>query len=294
MTSSKYKSSNFVDVKIEEEEDNNLPSVVITDEQSEQQNEHREYRENPSIDYGNKANQDNHQKYRQFNHQDNIKSNKLNKSTLPGASHYHYGHRRSLSFGSKPIYARASIVPPIRRNGSLRQPFAPQRRLSVVTSVVALVEKNPGQNPGDKSVSFSSNQIWTLAVLSLASFTSMLAMSILAPFFPLEASNKGMRETVYGLVFSMYALVIMIVSPLSGILIPIIGPKFTLLAGIFVAGVSNILFGLLDQIDDLQTFTAFCFIVRIFKALGAAAFSTASYTIIMQIFPDNIGTAFVS
>ena len=115
-----------------------------------------------------------------------------------------------------------------------------------------------------------------------------------APFFPLEASQKGMRETVYGFVFSVYALVIMIVSPFVGKLIPIIGPKFMLISGVFVAGVANILFGLLDQINDLSTFTTFCFVVRTFEALGAAAFSTASYTILMQVFPDNIGTAFVS
>jgi len=67
-----------------------------------------------------------------------------------------------------------------------------------------------------------------------------------------------------------------------------------LISGVFITGASNVLFGLLDRIDDLPTFTAYCFVVRIFEALGAAAFSTASYTIIMQVFPDNIGTAFVS
>ncbi|CAG2163322.1 unnamed protein product [Oppiella nova] len=187
-------------------------------------------------------------------------------------SHHHRVHpRRSLSQGATP---RSKNPHPLL----IRQPLAPQRRLSV--SKLKL------------NANYSGYQKSTLFCLSIVSFTSMLSMSLIAPFFPLEASNKGMRETIYGFVFSVYALVIMIFSPIAGKLIPIIGPNFMLISGVFVAGVANVLFGVLDKIDDLPTFTAYCFIVRIFEALGAASFSTASYTIIMQVFPDNIGTAF--
>lgn len=187
-------------------------------------------------------------------------------------SHHHRVHpRRSLSQGATPRSRHPLLI---------RQPLAPQRRLSV--SKLKL------------NNNYSGYQKSSLICLSIVSFTSMLAMSLIAPFFPLEASMKGMRETIYGFVFSVYALVIMIMSPISGKLVPILGAKFMLVSGVFVAGVANILFGVLDKIDDLPTFTAFCFIVRTFEALGAAAFSVASYTIIMQVFPDNIGTAFVS
>ena len=117
-------------------------------------------------------------------------------------------------------------------------------------------------------------------------------MSIMAPFFPNEASNKGMSETVSGFVFSFYALIVMISSPILGSLLPVIGAKFMLISGIFASGVSNILFGTLDRIIDLTSFTVFCFIVRATEAIGVAAFSTASYTYIMYVFPDDIGTAF--
>ena len=101
-----------------------------------------------------------------------------------------------------------------------------------------------------------------------------------------------MSETVSGLVFSTYALVVMISSPFMGYLIPHIGAKFLLISGVFCAGVSNILFGLLDQIESKTLFTFYCFVVRSFEAVGAAAFSTASYTYIMHSFPDDVGTAF--
>lgn len=138
------------------------------------------------------------------------------------------------------------------------------------------------------------NQHLVLVCLSFINFTSMLAMSIIAPFFPKEAAMKGMRESVNGLVFSTYAFVLMVLSPIMSYIIPQAGPKLVLILGVLICGVSNILFGLLDQVDDLTTFTWLCFVVRICEAVGGTAFGTSTYTILMQEFPDNVGTAFVS
>src|SRR5437899_1752165 len=66
--------------------------------------------------------------------------------------HHHYRlHRRSLSFGAKPIGFFQPYQPP-------RQPYAPQRRLSV--AVAARVTR--------VKTKFSSIQLWTLASLSFA------------------------------------------------------------------------------------------------------------------------------
>lgn len=180
------------------------------------------------------------------------------------------GLRRSLSYDT---------LPKMKKKMTICQPIAVQRRLAVSRIKVQFRHKD---------------QHLILICLAMISFTSMLAMAIIAPFFPTEAAQKGMRESVNGLVFSVYALVLMVFSPVMSIIIPTVGSKLTLLVGVFVAGISNILFGLLDQIDDLQIFTTFCFLVRIFEAIGATAFSTATYTILMEEFSDNIGTAFVS
>ncbi|XP_076326366.1 MFS-type transporter SLC18B1-like isoform X2 [Tachypleus tridentatus] len=85
-------------------------------------------------------------------------------------------------------------------------------------------------------------------------------MSIIAPFFPQE--------------------------------LPIVGVKFTFLTGVLFSGVSNILFGLLVLVESNVVFHVFCFVVRSFEALGTAAFCTASYTIIFEMFPDDVGTVF--
>ncbi|PSN30862.1 hypothetical protein C0J52_20666 [Blattella germanica] len=125
---------------------------------------------------------------------------------------------------------------------------------------------------------FTRTQKLALTSLALVDFISFCSMSIMAPFFPKEAFQKGMSETVSGLVFSFYAL------------LPRVGAKFLFMAGMFVAGSCNLLFGTLAYIDDYTTFTTYCFLVRGMEALGASAYATASYVFVVDIFPDNIGS----
>lgn len=169
-------------------------------------------------------------------------------------------------------------MPRMKKKPTICQPMAVQRRLAVSQWKVRFRYRE---------------QHMTLICLALISFTSMLAMSIIAPFFPIEATAKGMSQSVNGLVFSVYSMVLMVFSPVMSVTIPVIGSKLTLILGVFVAGIANILFGLLDKIDDLNTFTVYCFVVRAFVAMGVTAFSTASYTILMEQFSNKIGTAFV-
>lgn len=53
-------------------------------------------------------------------------------------------------------------------------------------------------------------------MLAIVEFMSFCSMSIMAPFYPKEASGKGMSETMAGFVFSFYALVMFISSPIFG------------------------------------------------------------------------------
>lgn len=41
-------------------------------------------------------------------------------------------------------------------------------------------------------------------------------MSIMAPFFPKEASEKGLSDVLSGFVFSFYALIMFLTSPIFG------------------------------------------------------------------------------
>lgn len=46
----------------------------------------------------------------------------------------------------------------------------------------------------------------------------------------------------------------------------------------------------LALIEDVTTFTTLCFVVRGLEALGASAYSTASYVFVVNAFPDSIGS----
>lgn len=56
----------------------------------------------------------------------------------------------------------------------------------------------------------------TLISLALVDFMSFCSMSIMAPFFPREAALKGLTDTMCGLVFSFYAVVMFLTSPFFG------------------------------------------------------------------------------
>ncbi|XP_018321088.1 MFS-type transporter SLC18B1-like [Agrilus planipennis] len=137
---------------------------------------------------------------------------------------------------------------------------------------------------------FSSTQKVTLISLSFVNFMSFCSMSIMAPFFPKEAAEKGLSDTLSGFVFSFYALVMFLTSPLFGKIIPRVGAKFLFISGIFVAGTCNILFGALEYVHDYTSFVGLCFTIRGFEALGASAFSTATHVFVIRCFPEYIST----
>lgn len=64
--------------------------------------------------------------------------------------------------------------------------------------------------------SFTRKQKLTLTSLALADFISFCSMSIMAPFFPREAAEKGLSDTLSGFIFSFYALVVFLTSPIFG------------------------------------------------------------------------------
>ena len=211
------------------------------------------------------------------------------------------GHRIT-NFDDKLRSQDSPLLPPVRRALSLsssypdpiqicrmRRLYCPRQPPTMLRRTLSISRTNLSKKKKKKLTSYQKH---VLFCLSMISFTSFLCMSIMAPFFPLEASAKGMSGTVSGLVFSCYALVVMVSSPLLGHILPKVGAKFMLISGVFAAGVTNILFGLLNRIESTEHFTIYCFLVRSCEALSAAAFTTASYTYIMYTFPDDIGTAF--
>ncbi|KAK9738924.1 Major Facilitator Superfamily [Popillia japonica] len=98
-----------------------------------------------------------------------------------------------------------------------------------------------------------------------------------------------MSETLAGLVFSFYAMVVFVSSPVFGKLLPRFGVKITFIFGIITSGICSIMFGSLQFVNDSTAFTVLSFVIRGTEALGASAYSTAGYVLIINIFPKNGG-----
>ncbi|KAK9879737.1 hypothetical protein WA026_006797 [Henosepilachna vigintioctopunctata] len=137
---------------------------------------------------------------------------------------------------------------------------------------------------------FTLRQKLALVMLATVDFMSFCSMSIMAPFYPKEAEVKGMSTSTAGFVFGFYALVVVLSSPVFGKIMPRMGVKLSFILGILLSGTCNVVFGMLNMVNDLTTFTVLSFVIRGLEALGAGAYSTAGYVIIVNVFPDHAGT----
>jgi len=141
----------------------------------------------------------------------------------------------------------------------------------------------------------SRRQTLILCCLALAELTSEMCLSIMAPFFPSEASQKGVSNMLSGWIFATFALVQFAISPLFGRIIPHFGSRLLIVTGQFLGGGCIILFGFLDRIgssDSNAIFIVYCFILRIVLAVGCTASMTSGFAITASVFPNHIATIF--
>ncbi|ETE67878.1 hypothetical protein L345_06331, partial [Ophiophagus hannah] len=143
----------------------------------------------------------------------------------------------------------------------------------------------------------SREQMFIMISTASLNFGSMVCYSILGPFFPKEAEKKGVSSTIVGFIFGCFALFNFLTSLIMGKYLVQIGAKFMFIAGMFVSGCVTILFGLsdgkdgfLDRAPDGPIFIGLCFLVRAMDAIGFAAAATASFSILINAFPQNVAT----
>ncbi|XP_053143687.1 MFS-type transporter SLC18B1 isoform X2 [Hemicordylus capensis] len=153
-----------------------------------------------------------------------------------------------------------------------------------------LPDNDRPQVASEESRRLTKDQIFTLIATASINFSSMICYSILGPFFPKEAENKGASSTIIGLIFGCFALFNFLTSLIMGQFLVQIGAKFMFVTGMFISGCVTILFGMLDRAPDGPIFIALCFLVRTVDAIGFAAAMTASFSILAKAFPNNIAT----
>ncbi|GFW11961.1 MFS-type transporter SLC18B1 [Trichonephila clavipes] len=105
----------------------------------------------------------------------------------------------------------------------------------------------------------------------------------------LRARQKGLSAEQYSLVFGVYSLSQITFSVIVGRSLTKIGPKFIVLAGLFLTGGSTILFGCLEKSPGGPIFFWLCMAVRAVEGAGFAAYLTSSLAVIVRTFPTNPG-----
>lgn len=103
-----------------------------------------------------------------------------------------------------------------------------------------------------------------------------------------------MSPSLYGLVFGIFELGQFLFAPLAGYLIPHLGTKFSLTIGLFITGWCTVVFGSLQWCPGGMTYFWLAFILRFVSSTGAAAYFTASFTLIATDFSERISSLFVS
>ena len=92
--------------------------------------------------------------------------------------------------------------------------------------------------------------VWIL----FCTVVSNMAYALIAPFLPLEFIAKGVSHGMIGVIFAIYSLSVIVWSPIvSTSLLTVATPKNIIACGILSMGTCFILFGLLDDMENLVT-----------------------------------------
>ena len=67
-----------------------------------------------------------------------------------------------------------------------------------------------------KNLNMTRSQLISIILLSLAFFLNWAYFSLFAPFFPVEAIKKEMNSTQIGIIFGVFQLVLLVLSPIFG------------------------------------------------------------------------------
>ena len=131
-----------------------------------------------------------------------------------------------------------------------------------------------------------------LFLISCSVLFAGISLSLLSPFYPKEALSKGVTVTESGIVLGSVFITTIIITPLFGKYIEMLGARWFLIAGTFIVGVGNFLFGFLSQVEDKNTFFLLSIIIRIITAIGESAVAPASYPLAgRQVSKENNGKA---
>ena len=147
-------------------------------------------------------------------------------------------------------------------------------------------ENHESQKPKIKPL--TAFQIKTMLALCFINFCSCCGFSLLTTFFPEEAVEKrDLTATQNSLIFAVYAGLNIIGCPLFGYLLPSIGARSMLFAGILLSGFGNLLFSFLYLEMNPYRFLTIACILRVVLAIACSMYLTACYSIMCGVWSER-------
>uniref|UniRef100_A0A0N5CHV9 MFS domain-containing protein n=1 Tax=Strongyloides papillosus TaxID=174720 RepID=A0A0N5CHV9_STREA len=157
-------------------------------------------------------------------------------------------------------------------------------------------DKSDGDTESSKSqrtikLNDLSKREWIVIImLGMSNLCSTIAFSCIAPFYPLEAQEKGMDKFETGIVFGIFEFMMFITTPIMGKYMVLIGSKRMFSGGLLTTAFTALAFGFINYIPAGSLFFWISVMLRVIEAIGDAAFVTSSFAIAAKCFPSNIAT----
>ena len=125
-------------------------------------------------------------------------------------------------------------------------------------------------------IDFSRGKVLGTVVFAL--FTDMFIYESLIPILPKVAANLNASQTAFGFMFSAFAVVVLISTPLIGVIVDRCGRRGTLLAGAAALAAATTVMANADSFEIL-------FFARMMQGISGAAIWTSGMALVADLYP---------
>ncbi|XP_022705882.1 MFS-type transporter SLC18B1-like [Varroa jacobsoni] len=181
----------------------------------------------------------------------------------------------------------ASILPSRQQAPQLQRQVFDSHCPEVTTQIWTTA--SPTKPEKNIRIYWTRERISVLVLTALGCIVQCASYSVLQPFYPQVARQKGNDATEIGIVFSTFPLIGFMSSPLAGKLLSSgIAPKSVLIVGLTIDGVFLSTMGSLSLIKNSTGFFVASMITRLLEAVGFSICLTCYNTMIGAQFPDRL------
>ena len=117
--------------------------------------------------------------------------------------------------------------------------------------------------------------------------TQNLTISLVAPFFPLAATDKGVSESLVGVIISFCPIFYIISSLVMGKYQRSVGRKLALNLGLCMICVQLLVLGLLDYVESPKLFITLAMLAQALGGIGDGTISTTCLSLITSCYPED-------